>query len=268
MSEEKENQEGIVRKCTVIGNGATLKGFDFKKITEETIGLTMAIRHWYDIDWFPTYYVNVDPVVLKCHHKLIKKMIDEDKCEKGYLLSKEILKVEPDLEKNDKVIFLEDMQVMRGNPLQYLVEWCSGTVAVLFGVILGYNDLQLIGFDCQYTEMLPETEILDNGSLRITKTPTSNPNYFIDDYQQEGDVYNKPRVDDVHKKSWEHLVFIVTGFVHMNRFPMMIHAFTNDKVEGLTKFFPKKNIDDYGIEELPTREYDPVSENVIEEEQE
>ena len=262
MSEENETQEGRVQKCTVIGNGATLKGFDFKKITEETIGMTMAIRHWYDIGWFPTYYVNVDHVVLKHHHKLIKKMIDEDKCEKGYLLSKSILQVEPDLQKNDKVIFLEDLRIQRGNPFQYLVDWCSGSVAVMFAVILGYNDLQLIGIDCQYTEILPETEILNNGSLRITKTPESNPNYFIDDYQQEGDLYNKPRVEDVHRRSWEHLVFIVTGFVHMNRFPMMIYAFTKEGVEGLTKFFPKKNIEDYGIEEVESREYDPVKEEV------
>ena len=56
--------EGVVKRCTVIGNGRTLKDFDFTKIKEDTIGLTMAIRHWYKINWFPDYYVNVDHVVL------------------------------------------------------------------------------------------------------------------------------------------------------------------------------------------------------------
>ena len=85
MSEATE-QEPEVRPCTVIGNGRTLKGFDFTKITDDTIGLTLAYRHWYEINWFPTYYVNVDHVVLHHNHKDILKLIEDDKC-KGYLLS-------------------------------------------------------------------------------------------------------------------------------------------------------------------------------------
>jgi hypothetical protein len=259
--------EGVVRKATVIGNGRTLKDFDFKEIKEETIGLTMAIRHWYKIDWFPDYYVNVDHVVLKHHHKLIKKMIDEEKCKKGYLLSRAILQVEPELEKNEKVIFLEDLQRMRNNPFRYLLDWCSGSCAVLFAVILGFNDLQLIGFDCNYKEFLPETEMLPDGRLKITKTPDYNPNYFVDDYQQEGDLYNKPNMDTVHTPSWEHIVFIITGYIHMNRFPMMIHAFSDDEVVGLTKYFPKKHIKDYGCEEpdeKSSEDLDTVKEEVKE----
>jgi len=253
-------QEGVVRRATVIGNGRTLKDFDFKQIKEDTIGLTMAIRHWYKIDWFPDYYVNVDHVVLRHHHKLIKKMIDEEKCKKGYLLSRSILQQIPELKDNDKVIFLEDFQRMRGNPFRYLLDWCSGSVAVLFSVILGYNDLQLIGFDLNYKEFLPETEELPDGTLKITKTPDFNPNYFVDDYQQEGDIYNKPNMERVHTPSWEHIVFIITGYVHLNRCPMMIHAFSDDEVEGLTKYFPKKHIKDYGCEEKPKEIYDPYKE--------
>ena len=257
--------EGVVRRCTIVGNGRTLKGFDFKQIKEDSIGLTMAIRHWYKIDWFPDYYVNIDHVVLKHHHKLIERMINEDKCKKGYLLSRSILNVLPDLKDNEKVIFLEDFQRQRNNPFRYLLDWCSGSVAVLFSVILGYNDLQLLGFDCNYKEFLPECEQQNDGTLRITKTPETNPNYFVDDYQQEGDIYNKPNLEAVHKPSWEHLTFIITGYVHLNRIPMMIYAFTKDEVEGLTKYFPKKNIDDYGIEDIKEpKEYDPIAENVIE----
>ena len=253
-------QEGVVRRATVIGNGRTLKDFDFKQIKEDTIGLTMACRHWFNIGWFPDYYVNVDHVVLRHHHKLIKKMIDEEKCRKGYLLSRSILQQIPELEKNDKVIFLEDFQRMRGNPFRYLLDWCSGSVAVLFSVILGYNDLQLIGFDLNYKEFLPETEQLPDGTLKITKTPDFNPNYFVDDYQQEGDIFNVPNLNSVHTPSWEHIVFIITGYVHLNRCPMMIHAFSDDEVEGLTKYFPKKDIKDYGCEEKPKEIYDPYKE--------
>lgn len=39
-----------------------------------------------------------------------------------------------------------------------------------------------------YGEFLPETRQLNDGTLMITKTPIHNPNYFIDDYQREGDI--------------------------------------------------------------------------------
>jgi len=40
----------------------------------------------------------------------------------------------------------------------------------------------------------------------------------------------------------------------------MIHAFSDDEVEGLTKYFPKKHIKDYGCEEKPKEIYDPYKE--------
>ena len=167
------------------------------------------------------------------------------------------------------MLFLEDLQRQRGNPFQYLISWCSGSVAFLFSVILGYNDINTIGIDCNYVEFLPECEKQDDGSLIIKETPKENPNYFIDDYQIKGDRYNVPNAKTVHLPSWEHIVFIITGYIHMNRFPMMIHAFSDDEVEGLTKYFPKKHIKDYGCdepdekpEEEPTLNeiYDPVKE--------
>ena len=90
--------------------------------------------------------------------------------------------------------------------------------------------------------MIPECKEQPDGTLIITKTPEENPNYFTDDYQQEGDVYNRPRCDSVHKRSWEDLTFLLTGFVHLNRMCMNVYAYTNDEVEGLTRFFSKKDI--------------------------
>ena len=189
------SEEGQVRKVTVIGNGRTLKDFDFTKIQDETIGMCLAYRHWEKIDWYPDYYVCVDHVVLHSNYKDIKKMIEDDKCKGGYLLSKSILSDCPELSENQKVLFLEDFQKQRGNPFRYLVDWCSGSVAVLFAVILGFNDIHIMGIDCNYKEFLPQTEELEDGTLKITETPNTNPNYFIDDYQREGDIYNKPNCE-------------------------------------------------------------------------
>ena len=93
-----------------------------------------------------------------------------------------------------------------------------------------------------YVEMIPECEELEDSTLIIKETPKENPNYFIDDYQQAGDIYNKPNCNRVHKQSWEDLTFLLTGFVHLNRMPMNVYSYTDDKVEGLTKYFTKKDI--------------------------
>jgi len=240
--EEKQGpQEPPIKKCFVIGNGRTMKGIDFKKLEGDTVGMTMAYRHWKTIDWFPTYYVNIDQVVLHHHHKDIEEFVKQDKCQ-GYLLSTSILHVCPNLRQNNKVFFLEDLQQQRGNPYRYLIDYCSGSVAFLFAVILGYNEINTIGIDCNYVEMIPECEELEDGTLIIKDTPKENPNYFIDDYQQAGDIYNKPNCNRVHKQSWEDLTFLLTGYVHLNRMCMNVYAYTDDKVEGLTKYFTKKDI--------------------------
>ena len=244
------SEEGQVRKVTVIGNGATLKDFDFTKIQDETIGMCLAYRHWEKIDWYPDYYVCVDHVVLHSNHKDIKKMIDDDKCKGGYLLSKSILSDCPELASNQKVIFLEDFQKQRGNPFRYLIDWCSGSVAVLFAVILGFNDIHIMGIDCNYKEFLPETEELEDGTLKITETPKSNPNYFIDDYQRKGDIYNKPNCKEVHIPSWEHIVFIITGYTRLNNLYMNVSCWTDSEVEGLSKYFHKEDIENYFVEDI------------------
>jgi hypothetical protein len=240
-SEKGEIELPPIKKCFVIGNGRSIKGIDFKKLEGDTFGITMAYRHWRKIDWYPTYYVNIDDVVLTHHHKDIEAFIEEDKC-KGYLLSRVILQVSPKLEHNKKVLFLEDLLRHHGNPFQYLVTWCSGSVAFLFSVILGYNEINTIGIDCNYVEFIPECEKQDDGSLIIKETPKENPNYFIDDYQIKGDRYNVPNAKTVHIPSWEHIVFILTAYTHLNKFMMNVFCYTNDKVEGLSRFFSKKDI--------------------------
>ena len=240
-SEKGEIELPTIKKCFVIGNGRSIKGIDFKKLDGETFGLTMAYRYWRKIGWYPDYYINVDHVVLNHHHKDIEAFIEQDKC-KGYLLSKSILQVCPNLKDNTKVLFLEDLQKQRGNPFKYLISWCSGSVAFLFSVILGFNDIHTIGMDCNYVEFLPECERHQDGSLIIKETPKENPNYFIDDYQQKGDRYNVPNAKTVHLPSWEDIVFILTAYINLNQLMMNVYAYTNDKTEGLTRFFSKKDI--------------------------
>ena len=140
------SEEGQIRKCTVIGNGETLRNFDLTKIKDETIGVD-EMNIYRNTDIYPDYYVCVNEDVIQSYHAEIRKMIQDDKCKSGYLLSKKILIEYPDLSSNEKIIFLEDFQKQRGNPFQYLVSCTSESVAVLFAVILGFNDIHILGVD-------------------------------------------------------------------------------------------------------------------------
>ena len=95
-----------------------------------------------------------------------------------------------------------------------------------------YTDINLFGIDCNYVEFLPETERLKDNTLRITKTPLNNPNYFIDDYQREGDNYNIPNTKSVHYKSWELINKIIGNVVNITNY---------NKTDKLDKIFKRIN---------------------------
>ena len=241
---QTEQQMPPTNPVAVLGNGKSLKDFDFKSLKMDSIGMCLAYRHWNKIDWFPTYYCCVDHVVLKHNIDDIKEFIKKDKC-KGYLLTKSCLSYWREAESNDKILFLEDLQNQQGNPFRYLRSWCTGTSSFLFSVILGYNDIHVFGMDCNYVEFLPETEQLENGTLRIKKTPKTNPNYFIEDYQRVGDVYNKPNTDSVQRPSWEDLVFVLTGYTRLNNFMLNVFNFSIEGVDSLRNYFKTMDLSEF-----------------------
>ena len=45
-----------IMTALVLGNGRSLKGFDFKSIPKgiDTIGCGLAFRYWQEINWYPS----------------------------------------------------------------------------------------------------------------------------------------------------------------------------------------------------------------------
>lgn len=186
----------------VLGNGKSLKNFDFTILDGETIGTCLAYRYWYKVNWFPDHYCCVDNVVVKKNVNDIKKLIIEKKC-KTYLLSNSIKEVWPSIINYDNVYYVQDFISDKNNLFSQLSEYCTGSSATMYAYILGGTKINLFGIDCNYVEFLPETKLLNDGTLKIIKTPVYNPNYFIDDYQREGDIYNIPNGIKVHFPSWK-----------------------------------------------------------------
>ena len=97
---------------------------------------------------------------------------------------------------------------------------------------MGADKIKLLGMDCNYTEFIPESKKLDDGTLVITKTPKNNPNYFFNYYQMQGDIYNKPNGTRIHKASWMDLAHIVILYNQLSRKQVdVINYNTNDTLD-------------------------------------
>ena len=191
----------------VMGNGpslAQLTNFHrLKHYAVDTIGMNAAYRYWQRVNWYPTYYCCFDYVVTDSHrHNLINMMNNPEIPIKKYFLLKRICK-------SPKLNLVQIKQKEIGSFSTSLDNFGygggTGQCACELGACMGYKKIILIGIDATYTELINECgEKTQDGKriLYIKRTPKKNPNYFIDDYQQEGDVYNIPQCEKFHKAPW------------------------------------------------------------------
>jgi len=198
-----KNMKRTNKPFVILGNGPSLKGFDFFRLEGyDTIGMNAAYRYWDRINWYPTYYICLDTVVVKSHHHEIDRLVQEsDKLGiKKFFVRQELFELEPQLEHHPKVITYEEMK--RRNPLAFdCVHVTTGSFAARFGIYEGYKDLIMLGIDETYVNFIKESKRKENITLEITETPDDNPNYFFADYQQKGDQYqiaNHSKVYNCH----------------------------------------------------------------------
>lgn len=185
------------QKVILLGNGPSCKHIDFKKINCATIGMNVAFRHWYKINWFPDIYCCLDVELLKCHFSAISELIKNKKCQKFFLRKhfQSICKKNNIEILEENVYYLEDMEHILFESNKHIT---TGSYALRFALFLGYIDIRLIGIDSNYINYVENCE-KKNNSIKSTaleiKYDKPSVNYFFDDYQKKGDVYNVPNVD-------------------------------------------------------------------------
>lgn len=231
--------------CLILGNGKSLENFNFNKIYQRYdawVGCCLAFRYWNQTNIHPDFYVNVDRVV--CEKNLeVMEYVQQSKCKK-YLLSETIKNVWIDYPKDGSIVFIEDILKDRNSIFKFANTYCSGSSAVMFALD-HFDNVDIAGFDCDYQEFIPECEQLEDGTLRITKTPSFNPNYFFNDYQRKGDIYNVPNGTRVHLRSWEELSLIINFIKNMaSKSPR------SARNKSVTNFNNKKSISQF-ITTLP-----------------
>ena len=188
----------------VLGNGPSLRCFDFHSIgNHDSMGMNVAFRHWHRINWYPTYYICMDTVMIETQKDSISELILKynDRI-KLFFLRKKILEFLPELRNQPHVIFLDDyLKAPYFSGITNLLT--TGSFAPLFAAMLGYRKVYLLGIDLNHVERIPESEHVSGHVLKITKTPKFNPNYFFSDYQRKGEQYNIPNsTPNLHYKSW------------------------------------------------------------------
>lgn len=203
----------------IMGNGPSLNNLislDLHKVSKkyDTIGLNSAYKYFSKINWFPTYYGSFDSKVTPCQSKNIIEYIrnSNGKTQK-YLTIKQFLP------KQFLNIYFIDA---RNSHRHFNPNWwysntgdsCSGHNALKFALQEGYKEIYLIGVDANYIDYIDGAGSNGNG-LIINKKPINNPNYFHNDYQEVGDVYNVPHAG-CHINSWNEAFVNIEYNKHLN----------------------------------------------------
>ena len=188
----------------LLGNGPSLRDFDFHALKgADTIGMNAAYRHWDRIHWYPTYYCCMDTVVILSHAEAILRLIRQRQTNgiRRFFLREVLAEAHPWIRSDPSVVLLEDA---RDSYKALAVKAITtGNFSALFGAAMGYKRIALLGIDCNYVEQITEAKPAGETRLLIEKTPDRNPNYFFDDYQQSGDLFNIPNVHPgFHARSW------------------------------------------------------------------
>jgi hypothetical protein len=226
MPQSGPNEHGTAgpgRKLVVLGNGPSLREIDLASIKGvESLGMNAAYRYWERVGWYPDIYACLDDQMVGSHKDAIIRLYRDRRC-KVFFLHQDILGFFPELAKKPNVYFLASFvdrawatrfrYRVKLHPSEFFPptsrkKLTTGSHAVRLGAFLGYREFLLLGIDCRY-EPLPEAEAIGGTRLRIRETPLHNPNYFFDDYQSAGDVYNVPSPGfhrgNLHLQSFESL---------------------------------------------------------------
>lgn len=196
--------------AVIIGNGPSLRAFDLCRRLSgfATFGMNAAYRFWDRLSWYPQYYSCLDHVVGQSHKEAILRLIDnaENYGIKGFLLRDSLIQVLGEYGRRTQVVNFEE-EVKKDNLLLRPALISTGSHTCSWAASLGYKDIVLVGVDAHYIPIIKEARKIDGMVLEVIETPETNPNYFFDDYQRKGDLYNIPNHQPdpdkgTHLESW------------------------------------------------------------------
>lgn len=235
-------------KVVVLGNGPSLRGFDFTSIKMDSIGMNAAYRYWDKIGWYPTYYCCLDFMLIQTHHQEIKRLYEKGLIKK-ILVRSSFLQYHPEYKNDPNVQIWENLFhhiCFRNHCVT------TGSHSIRWAAYLGYKDIYILGIDAKYQEFIPESEKIAKIQLRVKETPKYNPNYFFDDYQRAGDVYHQPNPDFKSPTNNLHVTAlrqIAKEFKERNFKDINIWNCNKESIIFSEKIFPYKPFEEVNKEE-------------------
>jgi len=190
----------------IIGNGKSAAQIDWKwlkskKASLDTFGINSAYKMYSKLDFYPTYYANLDNVVIVNHRDRIQKLLDLKKIKRCFLLSNAKFK------ENDtyrKICKSGRAWAGVSKDTRHFDSWANtGSDCVQLAIMMGYKEIYIIGID-GYIEKINEAKLTHYNTLIIKETPTDNPNYWFPEYQEKGDEYNIPNAKYWHVPGWDY----------------------------------------------------------------
>ena len=221
------------RRLLVLGNGPSLKKEFFDCFGEiPCLGMNAAYRYWHRINWYPRIYCCLDDQLVLSHADAIRDLATNHLCQ-VFFLHQNILDRYPELAALPQIYFLPQLRPGANNreickrlniphcPSVWFKSYqpsklTTGAYSVRFAAHLGYRQIGLLGTDCRFVEIVQGAQSREGIVLEIVGTPSSNPNYFFDDYQRVGDLYNLPNPPvhggNLHLQAFEALAEDVRRF--------------------------------------------------------
>lgn len=196
------------KKININGNGANLKE-EYIFTNTPKLGMNVAYRYWEKHNCYPEIYVSLDDVLTKYHADNIHNMIINNNC-KMFILHHTYFEKYPE---DIQIEYVYNYDFLKNNIyiLNSSPHITTGIMSVRLAIAMGFKHIIINGMDGEYINYLPETEKIEyNGKtvLRIKEKVISNPNYFFNEYQQKGDLYNIPNMErqyicncNFHKKT-------------------------------------------------------------------
>lgn len=204
------------RSLLIIGNGPSTKNLDFSKLKNiDTFMMNASYRKFKDINYYPTYFSCCDSKMIYSHYSNYLECVKKFPIKEFYFTNHILSKI-PNIKsyKNVNIVsndnrtknsIIETVDIKK--PLFSVND--TGGYSTLIGCLKGYKTIYLIGCDLNYTEHINNSVIKTNEKnqeyLEITDTPDFNPNYWFNNYQVKGDIYNIPNGVKMHLPGWENI---------------------------------------------------------------
>jgi len=192
----------MVSTLLVVCNGPSLAEVDFSWFRNvDAIGMNGAYRKYPQIGWYPKFFCCFDYKVTDNHAAAWKSMIEDPHIPiERFFLTKRI-------SGSSKLTVLSLNGGTGSFSDRFETFGCGGNTGVnacQVGVCLGYKRILIVGADCNYKDDIEgSAHVPGTTTMFIKEQPKKNPNYFWDDYQLAGDVYNIPRAQEFHVPAWK-----------------------------------------------------------------